>query len=320
MIFADKLIRLRKKYGWSQEELADKMNVSRQAVSKWEATQNIPDLQKILQLSQLFGVTTDYLLKDEIEDEEFIEDENNNTSVRKVTLSEANEYIEHRKWASKMMAIATFLCIISIIPLFIFTAIRVFNVSEVVSVIIGITSLVLIIASAVTIFIYCGFRNKPYEFLDEIPFETEYGVKGIIKEKQKQYQNKYMIANIVGTFLCIISIIPLFFMGFVENEIIKVVLLCTMFFMVAVGVYLFVCVGVKWASMQRLLKEGEFNKKNKSKIKEAISTVYWIVAVAIFLTVSFIGNGWNKSWIIMVIAGVLYGGVSTVLNVIDIKK
>ena len=55
MILADKIIRLRKKNGWSQEELAEKMNVSRQAVSKWEAAQTIPDLEKLMKLSSLFG-------------------------------------------------------------------------------------------------------------------------------------------------------------------------------------------------------------------------------------------------------------------------
>ena len=62
MILADKIIRLRKKNGWSQEELATRMNVSRQAVSKWEAASTTPDLEKILELSNLFGVTIDYLL------------------------------------------------------------------------------------------------------------------------------------------------------------------------------------------------------------------------------------------------------------------
>jgi len=70
MILADKIIRLRKKNGWSQEELAEKMQVSRQAVSKWEGAQSAPDLEKVLMLSSLFDVTTDYLLKDEIEDGE----------------------------------------------------------------------------------------------------------------------------------------------------------------------------------------------------------------------------------------------------------
>ena len=53
MILADKIVRLRKKNGWSQEELAQKMNVSRQAVSKWESAQTIPELEKILQLGVL---------------------------------------------------------------------------------------------------------------------------------------------------------------------------------------------------------------------------------------------------------------------------
>ena len=70
MIFADKLIRLRRQRGWSQEELAEKLQVSRQAVSKWESAQTAPELEKLLQLSALFGVSTDYLLKDEMEPEE----------------------------------------------------------------------------------------------------------------------------------------------------------------------------------------------------------------------------------------------------------
>ena len=111
MIFADKIIRLRRKNGWSQEELAEKMKVSRQAVSKWEAAQTTPDLEKILQLSNLFGVTTDYLLKDELVDEEHT-DSADEAPIRRVTLAEANEYLEQRKDASVKIAIAAFLCII----------------------------------------------------------------------------------------------------------------------------------------------------------------------------------------------------------------
>ena len=62
MILADKIIENRKKNGWSQEKPADKLGVSRQSVSKWESAQSVPDMKKILQLSEIFGVTTDYLL------------------------------------------------------------------------------------------------------------------------------------------------------------------------------------------------------------------------------------------------------------------
>ena len=118
MILADKIIRLRKKNGWSQEELAEKMSVSRQAVSKWESAQTVPDLEKILMLGDLFGVTTDYLLKDEIESEEFSSG-GEDSAVRLLTLAEANEYLASRKTASVRIAAATFLCILSVIPLLI---------------------------------------------------------------------------------------------------------------------------------------------------------------------------------------------------------
>ena len=116
MILADKIIRLRKRNGWSQEELAEKMQVSRQAVSKWEGAQTTPDLDKVLMLGNLFGVTTDYLLKDEIEDEKFT-DENDNPPVKRITLAQANDFLEWRKSASIRIAVGTFLCIIAVIPL-----------------------------------------------------------------------------------------------------------------------------------------------------------------------------------------------------------
>lgn len=63
MNIADRIQYLRKQKGLSQEELADKIGVSRQAVSKWESKQSTPDLDKILVMSDLFEVTTDYILK-----------------------------------------------------------------------------------------------------------------------------------------------------------------------------------------------------------------------------------------------------------------
>lgn len=67
MKLSDKIIKLRKANGWSQEELAEKLNVSRQAISRWEGASAQPDATNILQLSKLFNVTTDYLLNDEFE-------------------------------------------------------------------------------------------------------------------------------------------------------------------------------------------------------------------------------------------------------------
>ena len=67
MTFSEKLVKLRKTSGMSQEDLAEQVEVSRQAISKWELGDAVPDSDKIVSLSKIFNVTTDYLLKDEIE-------------------------------------------------------------------------------------------------------------------------------------------------------------------------------------------------------------------------------------------------------------
>ena len=104
MIFADKLITLRKKAGWSQEELAEKLNVTRQSVSKWEGAQSVPDIDKILQLSCLFGVTTDYLLKDDAAEPEYTEDDT--SPLPRVTLAQANDYLAKARANAPKLALA----------------------------------------------------------------------------------------------------------------------------------------------------------------------------------------------------------------------
>lgn len=64
MTFSEKLLTLRRQRGWFQEELAARVPISRQAVSKWESGTAVPDTTNILTLADLFGVSTDYLLRD----------------------------------------------------------------------------------------------------------------------------------------------------------------------------------------------------------------------------------------------------------------
>lgn len=66
MRFEEKIVELRKHKGLSQEELAEQLGVSRQAVSRWELGQTLPDIPNLLQLCELFGVSADYLVKDEV--------------------------------------------------------------------------------------------------------------------------------------------------------------------------------------------------------------------------------------------------------------
>ena len=328
MILADKIIRLRKKNGWSQEELAEKMNVSRQAVSKWESAQTIPDLGKILLLSALFGVTTDYLLKDEIEEEEFSNDDSSSTTVKKISIEEANTYLEQRKHASWQIAIATFLCIVSPITLFILGAasqIPTLGISETVMGVVGLVVLFAFVLTAVPIYIYCGFKNEPYAFLDEnVPFELEYGVKGVLSERKRQFRASYVKWNIIATCLCIFSPVPLIVSSFAENEMLCVAMLAVMMILVGVAVSAFIVVGVRWESLQKLLKECEYSytekEKARSQLREAVGFAYWGVITMVFLIWSFLKNDWHISWIVFAAGGVLFPIVIYICNVIADKR
>ena len=123
MILAEKIVNLRKQAGWSQEELAEKLGVSRQAVSKWESAQSIPDLNKVLLLSEVFSVSTDYLLKDDsdvpgevlTETKTVMDDDGDR--LLPVSLEEANAFLELEQALVPRTAAGVFLCIISSVPL-----------------------------------------------------------------------------------------------------------------------------------------------------------------------------------------------------------
>ena len=326
MILADKIIKLRKKNSLTQEELADKMNVSRQAVSKWESAQTIPDLDKILQLSTLFGVTTDYLLKDEIEDEELTKGTSSDRTVKRISMEEANAYIEQRKKASWRIALATFLCILSPITLIVLSILSELPnaiVTETTAGAIGLTVLFAFILCAVPIYIYCGFKNQPYEFLDKnIPFELEYGVEGVVTEKKNAFKPTYIAYNIIATCVCIFSVVPLVMLSFTENEILVAVALALLMVIVGIGVGMFIVAGTQNASMQKLLKEGEFTEKEKklSGLREAVGLCYWGIITATFLAVSFLTNGWDLTWIIFAVGGVLFPIAMCICNLIADKQ
>ncbi len=314
MILADKIIKLRKKNGWSQEELAEKMNVSRQAVSKWEGAQTIPDLEKILQLSTLFGVTTDYLLKDESEDEEFTDDPSDER-LRQISVEEATAYLAQRKRASKKIALATFLCILSPIPLLILgvaSEVMAWSISESFAGACGLFALFAFVLIATPIFIHCGFQNEPYAFLDKgEPFTLLYGVSGIVRERQKQYQPTYRMQNILATCICIFSPIPLLCGAFTDNDFLIVIMLTLTMAIAGVGAAIFIIAGVQWESMQKLLKEGDYkpqkNKKKKNKLKETLGWAYWGILTAAFLIIwSFVSSDWRIAGLIFAVGGVLF--------------
>ena len=329
MILADKIIELRKKEGWSQEELAEKLSVTRQSVSKWEGAQSIPDLDKVVQMSRLFGVTTDYLLKDELEESQPAECDAAPV-LRRVTMAQASDYLALRRAAAPKMALATMLCVFSPIALIGLgglseLSVSAFRITEGAAGGIGLCVLIVLVAIAVALFISCGNKAKEYEFLEKEPFETEYGVTGMVKERQKAFKPAYDRMNLTGTMLCILSVLPLFAAAISGWDFLAVMAVCVLLAFVGIGTYFFVYGGTVNGAMEKLLEEGDYTRYEKSRknITGPVSVIYWLVVTAIFVLYTFgpNGNGQPKySWIIWAIAGVLYAAVLAGIKLIRNRK
>ena len=318
MILAEKITMLRKKNGWSQEDLAMKLDISRQSVSKWESTASIPDLDKLIKLSEIFGVSTDYLLKDGMEEiagtasDSFYEEKE---AGRNVSLEEANQYMNLAARESVKIAGGVFACIVSPVLLILlggFSEYGSVQISENAAGGIGVIVLLLIIAGAVAVFITSGMKLSPYEYLEKECISLQYGIAGIVEKKKEDFQPVYRKCVVIGTLLCIISCIPLFIAAaFDAPDMVYIYCMSLLFFVVAVGVFLFVWSGSIWGSYQKLLEEGDYTveKKQESKKNSRLAQVYWCTVTAVYLGISLFTMRWDTTWIIWACAGVFYAAV-----------
>ena len=311
MILADKIIEERKKNGWSQEELASKLGVSRQAVSKWESAGSIPDLQRILQMSELFGVTTDYLLKDEIEEEPL--NEYTETNTIKVSMEEANQYLDMKSKGSRIVANATSLCILSPVPLIVLGTMT----EDHILIGFSLVLLLVLVAIAVYLFVNYGLRESHMQHLEKEIFETEYGVSGMVRERREQYEPTFTRNIAIGVVLCILSVIPTIMAGVIEVEdYMSGISVGLLLIIVSIGVNILIRAGMIKSSYDTLLQEGEYTieEKHLKKKTDAFSGAYWCLMVAIYLGWSFWTNNWKFTWIIWPVAGVLYAAVLGVVK------
>lgn len=322
MILADKIVTLRKRAGWSQEELAAQLGVSRQSVSKWEGAQSVPDMQKVVQMSRLFGVTTDYLLKEELGEPEPAPAESD-APLRCVTMEQAADYLAQRQAAAPKLALATLLCVLSPVALLLLAALSDrpgAALSENAAAGIGLCVLLVLVAAAVAVFITCAAQVNAYAFLESEPFETAYGVTGMVRERRAAFAPRHTRGKVVGTVLCILSAVPLFIAVCLDgSDLLYVGAVCLLLVLAGVGSAVFVYGGVCWAAMDRLLEEGDYvrPRKRQNGVVGAVSGIYWLVATAAYLLWTF-GPWWDAqpqdTWILWAVAGVLYGAVMALVR------
>lgn len=326
MILADKIVSLRKKAGWSQEDLAEKLGVTRQSVSKWEGAQSVPDMDKVVMMSRLFGVSTDFLLKDELEEEApCAAAQEDDTPLRRVSLTQASAYLALRKAAAPKIAIATALCIISPVTLILLAGmseVQRFHISENAAVGIGLCVLLVLVAVAVSILLRAAADVRDYRFLGEEPFETEYGVTGMVRQRQREYKDTHTRSVTVGVVLCVLAAAPLFAAVCIDGSGLLYVAAVGALALAGVGCLFLVNAGVYSGAMERLLEEGDYTRgqKKHNKVLSTVTTIYWPAATAVFLLYTYgpHGNGQPRySWIIWAVAGVLYAAVMGIVRIIS---
>lgn len=323
MILADKIIEERKKLGLSQEELAEKLSVSRQAVSKWESAQSVPDLQKIIAMSELFSVSTDYLLKDDAQPEKSVSDGlDSDRTIRRVSMEEANAFLSAMVEQSEAVSLGVLLCILCPVLLIFLNGLaegNVCGVTETVACGIGLAALFIQVTLAVFLFVRNGGKTERFDYLEKEEFETAYGVTGLVKEKKAAYEPTYIRFLSLGIALCVLSPLPLILTALInEADALAISMTALLLCIVAVGVYMIVRVATVRASYQILLQEGDYNKQEQQKNSavSAVSAVYWCLATAVYLTWSFITNDWESTWIVWPIAGVLCAPVLMVAKML----
>ena len=322
MILADKIIELRKKNGWSQEELAEKLGVSRQSISKWEGAQAIPDLDRIITMSQIFGVSTDVLLKDDMEISAAtpIGADLDEPAVRVVTVEEASDYLGFKNWSAGRTAVGVMLCILSPVLLIFLTGAAetgFIKLGSAQAAGIGVPFLLILVGCAVAIFITTYLRGERFKYIEEEPIDTAYGVSGIARDRRERFRGSFTTQLTIGIVLCVLAAVPItaasLFHYSNNTDILPVIAVCALLVMIAIGVLMIVRSCIIWGGYKALLEEGDYTRAEKAESKRdgVIAGAYWLVITAAYLAISFLGS-WNRSWIIWPIAGVLFAVVISI--------
>ncbi|MFE3574421.1 helix-turn-helix domain-containing protein [Lysinibacillus sp. NPDC059133] len=225
MTFGEKIFKLRKEEGLSQEALAEKLNTTRQAISKWENGQGYPETEKLLMIGNIFGVSMDYLLKDSVEPS------NDKESGYYVSKEMAEGFLLSGRKSAKYLSMGLFFVALAFIPYFIFKQDpSTYLIPTIIFATIGIGLL------ASTSF----FEEDKYKVLKQEPLLFDEKYLQEINIRYERMKKKYAIFMVAGFGIFALGFIPI---GFVRKKIISDDFLTPYYpiciGLIAVGIYIF---------------------------------------------------------------------------------
>jgi len=321
MILAEKIIQLRKQLGWSQEELAEKMGISRQSVSKWESTNSIPDLNKIIKLAEIFDVSTDFLLKDEYEISGST-NENKTPSTTQVTMEQSLKYVESKMAISNLVTKGVILCLCSVMPLFFFLAMAETNrmgITGDIAAAMGVLGVLIMVSIAVSFFIKTNQYDSDIAEIDNETFELAYGVHSVFSEKLEKFRATYNLRLSISIFLFIISFVPLMFVSvFSGGSDTVLMMLIVLMFIISIGIFILLPVSARYDAYNNILKDHSDSEKSKrTKRAEKLAAFYWPLLTAVFLGWSLWTMDWGVTWIVWPVGAVLFAALLGLMELFD---
>lgn len=320
MTLSEKITYYRKSRGWSQEDLAEQLDVSRQSVSKWESAASVPELDKIILLAKIFEVRTDDLLLDSQEaaiPEASVEAPPEVLSRRRLTNQEGRDYLDLVKRVAPRFALAVAACVFSPTPLILLAGISqrgTTGITENVAGGLGVTILLVIVAAAVAVFISQSMALSRYGYISKEPFLPERGLSEWAQQEKDEYRPVFTRNLVIGVMLCILGVVPLILAATAGlPELVLIITVDILLWMVAIAVLLFVGSGMIYNCYNQLLQQEDYTP-GKKRVDQQLGGIYWCVVTAIYLAVSFLTGRWASTWIIWPVAGVLYASIVSIVK------
>ena len=320
MSFGENIVYYRKQSGITQEELAERLYVSRQTVSRWENSSAFPDVEMLIRLCDIFNCDMDTLVRGDAEKK--------NSEKLKFSTTESEidiaKYDKHMNLFALLISLGVWLIIFAV-SLTVFTS--GFNGGELISVIV----LFALLSISVADFIFCGINHT--NFMRENPRMPSYP-----EEKIKAFLKKMPWFIITATVLIFIGVILLIIMNYDENSIPVDVeknfwehLSAAIFLsIISVSTFLYVYSGIIYSKFNvkeyndACISEGFIASdesengldEKKKRLNDSISSIIMLSATAIFLLLGFLKNLWHPAWVAFPIGGICCGICSVILDIV----
>ncbi|MBQ8835874.1 MAG: helix-turn-helix transcriptional regulator [Clostridia bacterium] len=293
MSFGTNLAEMRKRHGLSQEELGEKLGVSRQTIYTWESDTSAPSMDKLLGIADFFGCSVDALIRGEAD-----------TAVQStadICKGNKEEIAAFVKGFAFKIAVATFMILIGLSAMILLEPI------------VGDYSIVAFFApltAAVALYIYAGISHSAFFSRDE-----NKGYKSLFTHEEKSAELRrfgIILAAAVGFILLGVLLLCVLAIG---NE--EAVFPAALFLaMVAVSVFFIIYASIP---LSKYYDEKEENLDEEGRkryaLAEAINAVLWMVTVAVYLLLGFLGGLWHPGWIVFVVTAFASGIVEVACGV-----